>query len=218
MSTAHLVRRVEVQRVWPGATVVCVASGPSLVAEDVEHCRGKAKIIAVNGSVRLAPFADVLYSSDEGWWARWAKDPELAAARMEFRGLKYGIADRRGRKSVARRWPDVCVLDNAGASGLSLDPWALTDGRNSGAAAINLAMLLGAAHILLLGYDMKIHSGKAHFYPEKGQVPASPHAMFARMIDTMAEPLRRAGVEVINCTRETALTCFPKAALRDVLQ
>src|SRR5690349_14752114 len=32
---------------WAGETVVCLATGPSLTAEDVASCRGKARVIAI---------------------------------------------------------------------------------------------------------------------------------------------------------------------------
>ena len=46
----------EVSRLWPGSTVVCIGSGPSLTPEDVAYVRGKARVIAINRSVDLAPW------------------------------------------------------------------------------------------------------------------------------------------------------------------
>ena len=37
------------------------------------------------------------------------------------------------------------------------------------------------------------------------------------MFETLGPDLSRAGVEVINCSLDTALDCFPKAKLEDVL-
>jgi hypothetical protein len=35
---------------------------------------------------------------------------------------------------------------------------------------------------------------------------------------SIAEPLKAAGVQVLNCTPDSALDCFPVADLRSVLQ
>jgi hypothetical protein len=53
---------VPVPKLWPGSTVVCLGTGPSLTAEDVEAVRGRAKVIAINNAHALAPWADVLYA------------------------------------------------------------------------------------------------------------------------------------------------------------
>lgn len=200
-----------VPRLWPNATIVCLASGPSLTQDDCDYVRGKARVIAINDAVRLAPWADVLYSSDARWWAEY---------RGTFGGLKYGIEQGRGfGRPASVRHPDLKVLRLGGHSGLELAPDGLRSGKNSGAAAINLAMHLGASRIILLGYAMSLVNGRRHFFDESSAPPRqhSSYSMFCQMFERMVTPLESAGVEVINCTEPTALTCFRRAALRDVL-
>ncbi len=62
MSAANGFWRVE--RLWPDATVVCIASGPSLTQSQVDYCRGKARVAVVNNNWEKAPWADVLYGAD----------------------------------------------------------------------------------------------------------------------------------------------------------
>src|SRR5262252_1496021 len=72
-----------VPKLCPGGTVVCLASGPSLTREDVEHVRDRASaIIAVNDTYKYAPFATALIASDAGWWIVHQGVPG-------FTGLKY---------------------------------------------------------------------------------------------------------------------------------
>ena len=59
---------VVVPKAWSGETVVVIATGPSLTAEDVDYCRGKARVIAINDAYTLAPWADALYATDAKWW------------------------------------------------------------------------------------------------------------------------------------------------------
>ncbi len=199
-----------VSKLWPGETAVLLGCGPSLTREDVESVRGKARVIAINTSHELAPWADVLYSSDLGWWRQVNGAPG-------FTGLKYAVHSGTGR--LWKLWPDVQVLANTGTDGLELKPHGLRTIRNSGGAAINLAMHFGARRILLLGYDMGRRGRQAHWF---GDHPnplrnASPYAEFMASFATMVKPLRTQGVTVLNCSRETALRCFQRATLADAL-
>lgn len=191
----------------PGGTVVCLACGPSLTAADVNHCRGKATVLAINDSWRLAPWADALIASDAAWWHHHR-------GASAFPGLKFSL------DKAAASVPGVVVLKNTGDKGIELDPTGLRTGRNTGAAAINLAVHFGATRIILLGYDMEVQAkGPTHWFGDHplGLRNHSPYPLFRQMIATMADPLRDAGVEVINCSRHTALDCFPCRPLDEVL-
>lgn len=191
----------------PGGTAVCLATGPSLVAEDVDYCQGKATVIAVNDAWRLAPWADALIASDAAWW----RHHQGVAA---FPGLKFCL------EPSAATW-GVQILRNTGTEGLeTTDPTGVRTGRNTGAAALNLAVQMGATRILLLGYDMAApDEAHSHFFGPhpQGLRGGSPYALFREMVATMVGPLRSLGVEVINCSRRTALACFPCQPLREVL-
>lgn len=195
---------VEVPRIWPGETVVILASGPSLTREDVEYVRGKARVIVINSTVDLAPWADVLYACDGRWW-HWRKGAP------EFQGMKYSIDIQASRY-------DVTVLKSTGVEGLELRPHALRTGKNSGYQAINLAVHFGADRIVLLGYDMQPGpNGEEHHHPDHPNRSRSPYPSFRAQFPALVAPLQALGIEVVNCTRQTALTCFPQAALEAVL-
>lgn len=105
--------------------------------------------------------------------------------------------------------------------GLSLDPELVHTGSNSGYQAINLAVLLGAARILLLGYDMRITGERTHWHGDHPVGMTNPlQGTLAGWVPAFAgaaADLERLGVVCINCSRETALTCFPRARVEDVL-
>lgn len=198
---------VSVPRAWPGATVVCLGSGPSLTAEDVQACRGRARVIAIKDTIRLAPWADALYScgGDAGkWWER--NGPSLA----DFTGLRYSL------DPAAAPWAQV--LKVTGFTELETEPTGLRTGKNSGYQAINLAVLLGAAKIILLGYDMRPDAqGRDHFFGQHWHGGRPPFAAFRELFDTLVEPLRRLGIQIVNATRDTALTAFPQQSLEEAL-
>lgn len=88
---------------------------------------------------------------------------------------------------------------------------------NSGAGAIALAAKAGATRVVLLGYDCQVTDGKVHHHGDHpaglgnaGSMPKWPD-QFKRLAATLA------GVEVVNCSRQTALRVFPRMALEDAL-
>lgn len=195
---------VSVPRLWPGETVAILGGGPSLTREDVEYCRGKVRTIAINQAYQLASWADVLYACDRAFWRR---NPEA----VQFAGLKYSLTAK--PKDV----PTVQVLKYRTDHGLDLDPRYLATGHNSGYQAINLALHLGATRILLLGYDMQRGPRGEQNWHRQNPKSNSPYVKFRKAFPSIVGPLHRAGVSVINCSRVSALTCFPCRPLREVL-
>lgn len=197
-----------VPKLWPGDTVVLLGGGPSLTSADVAAVRGRARVIAINDAYTCAPWADVLYAADRKWW-------EWHHGAKTFVGLKYAI-----EPMPATRYPDVQVLKNTGPLGLDADPTGLRTGRNSGYQSVNLAVHLGAARILLLGFDMSPASdGSAHWHPPHPDQTPSPYEypQWLAAWPSMVAPLAALGVTVINCSRQTALTTFPCVPLADEL-
>jgi hypothetical protein len=197
-----------VPRLFPGGTVVCMASGPSLTPEDAEYVRGKADgVIVVNTTYKMAPWADILVGSDVRWW-NWHKGAK------DFAGLKFAT-------SRHVQWSGVKILENTGERGLELDPSKLKHGQNSGYKAVGVAFHTGASRIILLGYDMKRGGGKArleHWHGDHPIASRSNYPFFVKVFRHIAQPLKDQCVEVINCTPDSALDCFPMADLRDVLK
>jgi hypothetical protein len=206
-----------VERVWPGETFVCVGTGPSLTARDVDFCRGKARVIAINDAYKLAPWADVLYACDNKWWG-WAdknykgQHPTFHSCTAHTTGHKYGLKPYPGVRLLRGNEPGLDY-------GLSLDPGVLRTGFNSGYQAINLAVLFGAVRVVLLGYDMRVDKKRArdHFFGQHPDhtVPAVGACLTA--FKTLVKPLQHAGVEIINCTPGSALQSFSMRSLAEVL-
>lgn len=203
---------VRVPRSWPDATVVCLGTGPSLAAEDVAFVRDKARVIAVNDAYRLAPWADALYATDVVWWHHHQGAPT-------FTGTKWSL-DHPAWRRYEGRWPDIQRLAYTGDDGIDVDPSGLRSGKNSGYAAINLAVHYGARRIVLLGYDMSHQSSsRTHFFGNHPWKPSgSPYAVFLAKFQTAVAPLAALGIDVVNCSRVSALTGFPRRSLADVLR
>lgn len=191
---------------WEGETCFILAGGPSLLGFGAEILQGRARVIAINDSYRLAPWADVLYWCDTKWW-----DSRRSEVTDGFTGdyivtLNHPLI------------PGTRSLRDLGQIGLSSIPDGLMTGCNSGYAAINLAYLFGAKRICLLGYDMHVsETGRTHWHSGYGK-PAhledrKLRTQFAPMFAHLVEPLAKAGVEVYNCTAGSALTIWPMRPL-----
>lgn len=90
--------------------------------------------------------------------------------------------------------------------------------RNSGRSAILLADDLGASDVYLLGYDCKVGTnGKTHWHGSHtatGLTDADGVQTWAQSMERFASMI---SANVINCTRDTALTCFEQRDLESVL-
>lgn len=205
--------------------VICVASGPSLTAEQGFRISAAAgwKVIAVNTSWQRVPMADVLYACDQNWWKMY----------------HLQVQDRfHGECWTADRWSahkyGLNFVQTYDRPGLSREIGVIHSGANGGYQAVNLAYLFGARRIVLVGYDMMMTYGLSHWHGEHpeglGTLPAAGYKTFAasgagdgRFVDwidrfrDLAYDLREDGVRVANASIETALPWFRRAPLESAL-
>lgn len=94
----------------------------------------------------------------------------------------------------------------------------VADYKNSGAGAILAAIHFGAQRVILLGYDCQRTGGKAHWHGDhpKGLGNAGSINKWPAQFQKLARDLRN--FNIVNCTRETALTCFPRVDLEHALR
>lgn len=189
-----------VPKLWPGRTVAVLASGPSMTPAAAAAVAGLPRIV-VNNTFRLAADADILYAADAAWWEQ---HPDAHA----FGGLKVSCEPVRGVEQIGR----------AGRIGYVDDAAAVHTFGNSGAQAIQIAAKAGAARILLLGFDFRgNHWHGMHPHPLRNTLPELFPA-WAHGMRVLAAELQRRGVEVLNCTPHSALDCFARAELAEVLE
>jgi len=212
--TATARQAVAVPRLWPGETVVILGGGSSLTPADVAFCRGQARVIAIKEAHQLAPWADALYAADAKWW-RYAKGAP------DFQGLKYSIEQDASQPPTDwSQWPDVQVLQNTGVEGLELAPSGLRTGYNSGYQALNLSVhLAGAGRRVLLGFDMWTGpGGEQNWFGYHPNHTPSPYPLFLHAFKRLEQPLRDAGVQVVNASRFTVLESFPRVPLEEAFR
>lgn len=192
---------------WRGQIAILVASGPSAKRADLSIVRGRAKVIAINNSWALAPWADVLYACDSSWWRA------NKGAVSGFRGLKIS-QDAKAQK----RFPEIrLIATNRNVHDITVDtPGLVGWGGNGGFQALNLAVQFGVRKIILVGYDMTLDHGM-HWHGEhpKGLNNPRQHNVvrWRELMDGAAGTLKSLGVEVVNTSERSALRAYPKESL-----
>lgn len=192
----------KVEAEWRGQTVVVLASGPSMSQAVADIVRGKCRVIVVNSTYKLAPWADILYAADHTWWTHNPEAQNFAGRRVTI----YPIMDSN----------DAMYLHNGGSSGLDSRRSYLRTGKNSGYQAMHLALHLGAKRILLCGFDMR----PGHWHPEHPEEVRKPmpFSFWVKKFNEVAPMYAARGVHVINCTPNSALACFEKQKLEIALE
>ena len=196
---------------------VCIASGPSLTEADCELVRRwreedqqdeVRRVVVINTTFKLAPWADYLYACDADWWQRYHEE-----AHAVFRGELW-TQDEKAQSLLGMH-----RVRGARRPGLCTEPGTIHYGGNSGYQAMNLAFHFGASQMILLGYDMQQTGGKSHWHGDhpQGLSKSSPLADWVRQFRSLAEDLKTQGVRVWNASRQTALDCFVKAPLESAL-
>ena len=233
---------------WHGETAFLLAGGPSLIGFDAERLRGRGKIITINDSYRLCPWADVIYFCDKSWWYK-----HRAEIQQVFTGGCIVTLENRQIEGMHS-------LRSSGKTGLeTADHSAIRTGGNSGYQAIGVAAHLGAARIVLLGYDMHCRyrsfptncpicgapsgdelgaphdglcedcgciingdNGRTHWHG--GHAGTSPGeyerrcAKWRKNYQTLVHPLEKMHVEVLNATPGSALKGWLHKPLTEILR
>lgn len=200
----------EPKREFDGQTVVIVGGGPSHAAVDLDLLRGR-RLIAVNSSCRrvcsIAAAEDLLYFSDNSWAERF----------LDLIGDWPGRVATCNRRAQAWLGPVVRRIDILGLTErIGVIPDHVQ--ASSGHIAACLAAVMGARRIVLIGFEAQIVDGCSHGHADYTQQDILAYAeRFQPGWQGLAPAFRRIGVEVLNATPGSAITCFPVVDLREAL-
>lgn len=185
---------------FKGKTVVCIASGPSLNAADCQLvAESGLPSIAVNNSWEMAKFSDVIYAGDAQWWISHYHEIDSTAEKWTC------------SKSAYDRFKNMYLEMNY----FRVPEKAHQTGWNSGLRAIELAVMLGAEKILLMGYDCSVKHG-VHWHGPHTKTLNPDHENCSKwqvQFERIAIRMKTLGVTVINCSRYTELKAFPVSRL-----
>lgn len=198
---------------WHGRAVAVIASGPSVQKQEVASLRGRLPVLAIKENYDLAPWADVVYGCDAAWWKNrnglktyhGLKVSATLDLRLYFKDLNYVTLEKHD---------DRIRLDPLGTVGA---------GGNSGFQAVNLAVQFGATRLLLIGFDMNHHTRQPHWYgrnngPGRTNPDHNNYDRWRRAFTQSTPILEKAGVEVVNASPMSALTCFRHQGTKETLE
>lgn len=167
----------------------------------------------------LAPWADCLFWADPAWGDRNAGRLHLHTGALKVcrydPGQRWGHTPAADVPAIAAQFAAVGVrgIGHEKVAPFSTDP-AKVAGLCSGGSALNLAALLGATEIVLLGFDGR---ASGWWYPHRPIAHPERYAAFAAAVDAMAPGLAAHGCRVLNATPGSALAAYPAVDLEDIL-
>jgi len=199
-----------IPRKFSGTGIVC-GTGPSItpdVINAVNH--SQLPVFCANRAHEIFR-CDVVHGCNYQFWElywpqikdkpcdKWTTRPEL---RNTYSGLQY----------IEERWEP----------GLSRDPHWIAAHHGTGPQLVNIAFLYGCTRLLLVGWDMRFHGKVSRTqyarrrYLGEDELTRNHWPMtgdngeMSGLIREM-ETINPAdyGIEIINCTPGSAMTCFP---------
>lgn len=197
------------QREWADADAVVIGGGPSLKGFPWESLKGR-KTIGCNAAFRqgidvctLSFFEDIAWFNFEE--ANLESFPGRVATSSEEIPEDHPWVYRLERK--------VEGLHTGGAVGF---------GGNTGCSAINLALLMGAKRVFLIGFDCRLGTEREMNWHNHRHEPAneSPELFLKFQEGFYAIARDREAVfpdcQIINCTPHSALRAFPTMRWEDI--
>jgi len=197
---------------WKGETGFLIGGGPSLLGQEVSLLRG-SRVVALNSSWEVAPFADFLLFGDPRWW-RWHGEE----VRRNFPGRVVSISYARDERLLNL---DRAALVNGRIGPLTKDNCnQLVFRRTIAASGLHMLALLGVRKIITLGLDGRLgNSGRSHHH-EPHPIKLRPDTFEQQIIDfeSAAHDLDRLGIEVLNASPGSAIDLWPIVSLREALE
>jgi hypothetical protein len=189
---------------WTGQDVFILGGGPSLQGFDFQ-CLVDELVIGCNDAYKFGPLVcDVCVFGDYKWF-------ELHRKGIEKYTKEGGLLVTNCPQLVNTHLP---WLKQMGREALGLHKDALGWNSNTGSSALNLALILGAKRVFLLGFDLgKSPDGKSNWHKNTLDNPGED--IFQRWTDgfvVCGKHLKSkfSDREVFNVTNGSRLEVFPK--------
>lgn len=204
---------------WSGQPCYIVGGGPSLRGFDWDLLKGKRNIMVLNKAFSFVPWADMCFVEDARFIRRFGK--ELTG----FPGTKvWHVALGTNKDEVKEALNRDAFLTPVYET-RSDKYWSksfcqgLSSSSNAAVGAINVADLLGADPIYLMGIDCRAESGNMgnfhNSYPPEWQVGAMQALNFKSDFENWVQPhtKHRKIINLVNPAFESTVEGWPKEQL-----
>ena len=196
-------------RRWVGADVFIIGGGPSLQGFDWTLLHDKPTI-GCNVAFRLGvEVVKVCFFSDRKWFDQFKE---------ELKDFQGDVVTH----CMALIGNGPMWLKNVRREPRGLHKHAIGFGGNSGCSAVNLALLMGARRVFLLGFDCKLGAAEqSHWHDWRIEAPGKD--VYNKFMEgwraiALDLPRRFPGCEIINLGPDSAIPFFPKANFEEYLR
>lgn len=193
-----------------GRRVFLLGGGPSVKDHDLEKLKDEY-VIAINHSYDFYPNANAVLFVDT-LYAKLTRD-----RLKDYPGMVFASFRCQDELSGYHQKKNFFFFpQNNSRPGKSLAEGMYT-GRLSGLCAINLALVMGASEIYLLGYDMNYRDGDHHWYGKAHENQENySEDNFKRKIKYF-DAYKPYAERIFNCSKTSALTQFQHKDFDQVL-
>lgn len=189
------------EQIWKDQDVFIIGGGKSLFSFDWSLLKNEFTIGCNDAYILGADVCKLCIFGDMKWFNIHKKDL------FHYKGVLFSNSPAMCQKKLSWVW----TMERT-STGLYKD--SLGWNFNTGASAVNLALLLGAKNIFLLGFDMHLSKdGKSNWHDNNIDKPNEEiYFKFLDGFDKLAADLPRKfpGVKVFNVTDDSSLNLFPK--------
>lgn len=207
--------RIPSGNIWTNEVVFIVGGGSSLIGVDIPAITNGHVTIAVNQSA-LRLRCPTAVSVDHQFMDRRAA--ELEALTKTTNVYLCPPTHKQICEPLQKKIPSAHFF-RENTKGFSWCPESLHRiGGSSGYGALNVATLMGAKRIILLGFDYcRNHRGVKNWHEAYTWPQNENWTAWARAYVNAAPSLVEHGVEVINASPISAITAFPRMTVTEAL-
>lgn len=175
-------------------------------------------VIGINVAYLLGDWIDMIFFGDGGFFLKHVQ------GLSQFPNLKISCHPKANNVD----WVKYLPREGSHSRGISTSPSRISWNGNSGAAAISVAAHAGAKRIILLGFDMKLSTDsyqhwhdiygrhKSGYKNRKGKINL-PFMRHLRGFPQIASDAKKLGIEILNANPDSAINCFPKYSVNELL-
>jgi len=187
-------------RMWLDEDVFIIGGGPSLKKFNISLLQNR-RVIGCNDAYQIPMTPPMVHFGDRKWYAK--HESKLT----RYKGILTTSLPDFEKHPTIYHFPRI-------EHGF----WrtALGWNGNTGASAINLALLLGASRVFLLGFDMQVDekNGESNWHPNPLTSPTNEihYARYLSSMERCAEDAKNGwpDVEIWNLNPCSAMTCFSR--------
>ncbi len=190
---------------WAEQDAFIIGGGPSLATFNWDCLKGRCTI-GCNSAYKLgADICKICFFGDQSFWMEHKNKLE------HFEGLV--ITNSRNFLKESPPW--LYVVERRG-KGVHADQPGWNG--NSGACVINLALIMGARRVFLLGFDMKAKKDQVNWYCAPGSKKPQPYRRFLDSFNLIAKECESVfpDREVINANDDSDLRVFPAITMAEL--